>query len=306
MVQWGWIGLCFLSYLFIRVYGGTECRNPLYDSLCSIPRYPDHYRLNDMQLYGLKQYAKLAAMAQCPFKPGELQCAVYSDEFPQVTVLATARAPHDDTYMYIARDDARCAFVLSYRGAVSPIAKKIKHGYHTVAYNPDFVSGARVLKKVYEAFMRLQANTLEYIQTVFEAHPDYKVEVIGHSLGAAFAILMAAELVTKTNIPSDQIVLVTFGEMRIGNQKFVQYLEQMNLTTKRYVYRYDFEVHLMPHALGFRARGHEVWTSGDKNGTYTCNEAEDKFCSRGVPLYKLNAMDHLNAVGLDIDIFQFF
>ena len=52
-------------------------------------------------------------------------------------------------------------------------------------------------------------------------HPDYKLVLVGHSLGGAVAALAALEMKAKGWQPQT----TTFGEPRVGNAAFVEYLD---------------------------------------------------------------------------------
>jgi hypothetical protein len=56
------------------------------------------------------------------------------------------------------------------------------------------------------------------ITGLHQQHPDYKVYVTGHSLGAAMATLSAADLSVVSKIPIEGVY--TFGSPRVGNLAF--------------------------------------------------------------------------------------
>ena len=62
---------------------------------------------------------------------------------------------------------------------------------------------------------------LEELGTIF---PEYQVTLVGHSLGGAVAALAALEI--HNRLPELDISVTTFGEPRVGNEEFAQYLDK--------------------------------------------------------------------------------
>ncbi|KAI1333374.1 alpha/beta-hydrolase [Xylariaceae sp. FL0255] len=65
-------------------------------------------------------------------------------------------------------------------------------------------------------------TVLPQLKQLHEQYPDHVVHVIGHSLGGAVGALAALEL--KVIFGWDNLIVTTFGEPRVGNKGFVQYL----------------------------------------------------------------------------------
>jgi hypothetical protein len=56
-----------------------------------------------------------------------------------------------------------------------------------------------------------------------ELHPDYRIHLVGHSLGGAVAMLAALEL--RVSLGWQNITVTTFGEPRVGNQGLCDYVD---------------------------------------------------------------------------------
>lgn len=79
---------------------------------------------------------------------------------------------------------------------------------------------------VHAGFLTSWLNTrsivLPHILTSLDKYPDYKVTLVGHSLGGAVAALAGLEMQLKGWNP----VVTTFGEPMVGNKHFSQFLDR--------------------------------------------------------------------------------
>lgn len=79
---------------------------------------------------------------------------------------------------------------------------------------------ARVHHGFYSAYVTSFKDVLSArVTELHRLHPDYKVYVTGHSLGAAMATLSAADLSVVSQIPIEGVY--TFGSPRVGNLAFM-------------------------------------------------------------------------------------
>lgn len=68
--------------------------------------------------------------------------------------------------------------------------------------------------------MDLKDLVLQNVGNLLLKHPDAKIVVTGHSLGAAMATLGAAEIKLKYGRVDE---FYSFGSPRVGNQNFAQW-----------------------------------------------------------------------------------
>ncbi|KAI0890056.1 alpha/beta-hydrolase [Annulohypoxylon maeteangense] len=66
---------------------------------------------------------------------------------------------------------------------------------------------------------------LPALEPLRKRYPDYPIYLVGHSLGGAVAALAALEL--KVISGWDKMIVTTFGEPRVGNDGFVEYLNSV-------------------------------------------------------------------------------
>ncbi|KAH6634359.1 Alpha/Beta hydrolase protein [Chaetomium sp. MPI-SDFR-AT-0129] len=81
---------------------------------------------------------------------------------------------------------------------------------------------------VHMGFMASWRNAREIVVPALkearEKYPGYKVHLIGHSLGGAVAALAALEL--RLGLGWHDVLVTTFGEPRVGNQKLADYIDR--------------------------------------------------------------------------------
>lgn len=157
------------------------------------------------------------------------------------------------------------------------------------------VTNAFVHAGFYDAYLSVQAEVRLATQTLISKVNPKRIAVTGHSLGAALAILCAADLATLVNLP---VTVYNFGSPRVGNINFITYVQSIVHTTYRIVNEADMVPHLPQKDLGFTHLTREVWYS---NATYytLCSDTngEDPTCSDSV-LLPLNIMDHLRYLNI--------
>ncbi|KAI9373325.1 Alpha/Beta hydrolase protein [Aspergillus egyptiacus] len=91
------------------------------------------------------------------------------------------------------------------------------------------------------AWQSTRSKVLEAISAARDQYPDYELELVGHSLGGAVAALAGTEMQLRGWDPR----ITTFGEPRVGNKAFVDYLDKL--------FRLDFDD---MHVWGFRRVTH--------------------------------------------------
>lgn len=89
-------------------------------------------------------------------------------------------------------------------------------------------------------------------------HPNSKIAIIGHSLGAALATHARAHFWTL-NIPVD--IFYTFGSPRVGDEAFVNWFNDIvhPQFKVRITFRHDPFPHLPDYSWGFKHIGQEIY-----------------------------------------------
>lgn len=148
---------------------------------------------------------------------------------------------------------------------------------------------------VHAGFMTAWQNTrseiLETISATRDQYPDYKLELVGYSLGGAVAALAGAELQLRGWDP----LVTTLGEPRVGNKAFNEFLNalfQLNVDDvdawkfRKVTHAYDL-VPLIPFSeWGYEMHAGEIYISRvdlpfSVADVIYCRGAYDKECISG-------------------------
>ncbi|KAL8918499.1 MAG: hypothetical protein Q9208_007306 [Pyrenodesmia sp. 3 TL-2023] len=71
------------------------------------------------------------------------------------------------------------------------------------------------------SWQHTRPQMLDILQDLIDQHPEYRLTLVGHSLGGAVAALASLEFHARGWNPQ----VTTFGEPRIGNQALVNYID---------------------------------------------------------------------------------
>ncbi|KAJ7152429.1 Alpha/Beta hydrolase protein, partial [Mycena filopes] len=123
---------------------------------------------------------------------------------------------------FIARDDVRKEIIVAFRGtpSVSDVLADIK--LLMVEYLPK--TSLKVHRGFLGGYTGVATKVEETVKKQLTSYPTYTVVVTGHSLGGAYASLAAVAL--EARLSASIIKLYTFGQPRVGNEKFADYVQR--------------------------------------------------------------------------------
>ncbi|KIK37407.1 hypothetical protein CY34DRAFT_810367 [Suillus luteus UH-Slu-Lm8-n1] len=237
------------------------------------------------ELYNeLVRYAKYASGAyqvMCPRPMGNTLVTQFTD-------IITA------TQGFIARDDTRKEFVVSFRGS-REIASAIIDT--SLMLSPLRGPGlprdtdAHVHTGFLYAFRSVGGRVLDVLREQFEKCPLYDVAVSGHSLGGAIACI--AGLSIRNTFPDAALRLFTFGQPRTGDHSFAELVETVigidNIF--RGVHSFDGVPTMIPTRLGYRHHATEYWQFAEPSAprhVRRCVGGEDPEGSASIPSTGIN------------------
>lgn len=113
-------------------------------------------------------------------------------------------------------------------------------------------SGCNVHVGFYNAYKGVAPLVRNVVQKLLGLYRDAKLVITGHSLGGAMGVLCALDL---KDIHGRVDELYTFGQPRVGNQNFANYLQSQITSYKRIVHYADTVVHVPQSILGFKHGG---------------------------------------------------
>lgn len=162
-------------------------------------------------------------------------------------------------------------------------------------------NGCKVHRGFYHAWDSVRERVVAEVRRLHKIQPTAQIFVTGHSLGAALAVLCAAELgASKQSLGFPIEGVYTYGEPRVGNQAFHDFYNTGTKVSWRITHWKDPVPTLPPAALGFHHISTEIFYDKKSTSYKNCNgSGEDKSCSRKF-LANLNVANHLNYLGQPI------
>ncbi|KAI9298717.1 isocitrate lyase and phosphorylmutase [Neoconidiobolus thromboides FSU 785] len=125
-------------------------------------------------------------------------------------------------------------------------------------------------------------------------YTNYKIRVVGHSLGGAMASLAAIKIKDKLNLSWDKLELYTYGQPRTGNVQFAEWFDALPITVARSV-NYNDPVPRLPPRLTLNYSHHlnELFINGLSASYCSTSVLEDPNCALSTPDTELDVNAHL-------------
>lgn len=135
--------------------------------------------------------------------------------------------------------------------------------------DPKLCTGCLAEAGFWSSWVFVKKEILESLKRLTGQHADYKVVVVGHSLGAAVATVAAADLRTQ----GYEATLYAYASPRVGNQKLAEFI-----TNQKNNYRFTHQNDPVPKLplLGmlYKHVSPEYWITSDDNTTVTASDVQ--------------------------------
>ena len=277
----------------------------------------------------LERLARLVDISYCIGNTGvrkPFKCVSRCSEFPSVTLVTTWNTGMlmSDSCGFVAvdhgerRDDGdngeepvgHKAILVAFRGTYSIANTIIDLGTIPQKYvpypSPDHGGGEPPEKPEHEcknctvhmgflhSWKMARRKVLPELLALRKRHPDYPIHLVGHSLGGSVACLAALEL--RVSLGWDNVVVTTFGEPRVGNDRFARFVDdvfhldvgsRVEEGSYRRVTHYKDPVPLLPlEEWGYRPHAGEIFIEKEslpptEEDVRTCAGDNDASCSAG-------------------------
>ena len=158
--------------------------------------------------------------------------------------------------------------------------------------------GCEVHAGFYKAWLGLQRDVVSEVMRLLELQPVSRLYVVGHSLGAALAVLAAADFSHAYALNVSAVY--TFGEPRVGNEAFKEFYESASQEqiTWRVVHHRDPVPKLPLSSWGFKHHAREVFYNSNSSHFKVCDgTGHDLTCSDSLR-FSDNLADHISYLGL--------
>ncbi|KAJ9052291.1 hypothetical protein DSO57_1035720 [Entomophthora muscae] len=211
---------------------------------------------------------------------------------------AVIKDPHRSTLGLVTVDKKRKEIVLSFRGT-----SNFKNWFQNFkVMQSDFPDA--MFASVHTGFQECSDGLFEKYHLLINRllqHPDhnaFNVVVTGHSLGGAIAILATLRLQKELNLSWDRLSVYTYGQPRVGNVYFADYINYLPLSVTRVVNDNDLVPHLPPFAYHYLHYHTEVHINHDIPNFCSRVFPEDPSCASSRTDFSIAS--HLSAFGIQL------
>ncbi|KAF8260710.1 lipase [Lactarius quietus] len=257
--------------------------------------------LSQAQIEAFKPYSFYAAAAYCnPSKTLSWSCGAYCTGNPTFEPSASGGDGSDVQFWYVGWDPTLESVVVAHQGTANIVADLTDADFFLTNLDSTLFPGLSSSIQVHNGFAAEQAKTAQTILAAVNGqlsqHGASSVTVVGHSLGAALALLDAVYL--PLHLPEGTSVrMVGYGLPRVGNGAFADYVDASGVLTVTHVNNREDPVPILPgRFLGFVHPSGEVHVQD--SGAWDACPGQDNpstLCVVGdVPnVFDGNTSDHL-------------
>jgi len=243
--------------------------------------------------------ALFTAMAYCPTANVLAQnCGPFCDSLKGIEILTAGGDNGDIPDFYVAFDPTTSAVVVAHQGTdpenfysdVNDIEFALVDVNSTNF--PKAPSGVQVHDGFQATFERTSDTVLSTVTAALQSKNTNKLTVVGHSLGAAIAVMDAVHL--RQVLPSSvQMTTTVFGLPRSGNQDWANFVDaQLGTTLTHITNKNDPVPTVPPQFLDFQHPSGEVHINTD-NSVISCPGQENENCSDDDNILDVSIPDHL-------------
>ncbi|KAJ2725200.1 hypothetical protein GGI07_001462 [Coemansia sp. Benny D115] len=210
------------------------------------------------------------------------------------------------SYGFVAHKDDTKEIIVSWRGSVV-IMDWIADFKFAPTVWPISIKGSFVHKGFLNAYKGASENIKNVVSKLVDQYPDYKIVLTGHSLGGAEAALAAVDFTIEHPEWANRIELYTYGEPRVGNSVFADWLSSQPFPIYRVVNQGDLVPRVPPQIMGYQHHAQEVWYKEDSESPQFCGKnAESLDCQAGLSTSGLSLLNHLTYPGLGYEVIYAF
>ncbi|MCJ1403638.1 hypothetical protein MMC11_006861 [Xylographa trunciseda] len=266
-------GLLILSLLaFVAVIAAPlpepleKCHHDLHHIFsCNNDPSEEHIGIPEKLLQDFRLMAGYAAAAYCPSNndsPGT-QVTCPTSNCPLVEAAnATTMMEFEDTGStddtgFVAVDDKNKIIVVAFRGSDSWTNWVVN--LEVIRVPTGWCDDCNVHDGYWKSWHEIKDKIVPLVKRAVKEHPEYRIIITGHSLGAAVATIAAAEIRMIGPHYMKFTELYSYGSPRIGNRALAAFLSTQSKLSYR-ITAADDPIPRMPGAiLGFRHLSPEYW-----------------------------------------------
>ncbi|KAJ1945466.1 hypothetical protein FBU59_002297 [Linderina macrospora] len=202
-------------------------------------------------------------------------------------------------YGFVAHRSSSKEIIVSFRGSTVLMDWIQDFSFLPVAW-PKSIEGSKVHNGFLSGYTSAADGIKKTLQDLTAKYPDYKIVVTGHSLGGAVATVATTDLLISHPEWKSKMELYTYGEPRVGNPVFANWLSSQNIPIFRVVNRGDMVPQVPTRWMGFEHHTQEVWYSSSSKDPVFCGgeSLENDKCQNSLSPIQLSIINHLQYPGL--------
>ncbi|KAJ2494037.1 hypothetical protein IWW37_000115 [Coemansia sp. RSA 2050] len=209
------------------------------------------------------------------------------------------------SFGFVAHKDDTKEIIVSWRGSTT--LKDWVTNFQIVPTPwPAHINGSAVHSGFLYAYSAGASKIKAVVAGLAQKYPDYKIVLTGHSLGGAQATLAAVDIASEHPEWVNRLELYTYGQPRVGNAAFSDWLSKQPFSIFRAVYREDVVAQVPLRSMGFQHQAQEVWYNSNTQTTFCGSDAENPTCQNSVSALRWSTLQHLQYPGLSFDILYLF
>ncbi|CAG8546177.1 4262_t:CDS:2 [Paraglomus brasilianum] len=237
-----------------------------------------------------------AAAAYCKNLTTNWDCGLICSSTPGTQLISVIDGKAAESRAFVALNPDDKKIIVAFRGT-------LPQDFRTIAVDAQFLFGdykpvpdAKVHAGFINAFEEIRDRLVNEVKKQLELNPGYSIDVSGHSLGGALAVLTGLDFVQNSDtLKFDKLSVYTLGQPRLGNDIFADYVDK-TLAVNRFVHTVDSYTRLPPQFIGYRHHNGEIWIQDDataeSGGTKQCGGDENPNCVNSVKVSDLNFGAH--------------
>ncbi|KAK1140665.1 hypothetical protein N8T08_009978 [Aspergillus melleus] len=184
-----------------------------------------------------------------------------------VTDIEFSNTTLSDTAGFVTVDHSHSSIVVSFRGSYS--VRNWLADVNFAFVDPGLCTGCLAEAGFWSSWAFAKNDIVASLKRLTEQHADYRVVIVGHSLGAAVATVAAADLRTQ----GYQAALYAYASPRVGNGKLAEFITKQE-NNYRFTHQNDPVPKMPLVGMGYKHVSPEYWITSGDNTTVAASDVQ--------------------------------
>ncbi|KAJ9049744.1 hypothetical protein DSO57_1021256 [Entomophthora muscae] len=247
----------------------------------------------------IREHVPYAAIAYC----NEIERSKYNRNTGMLSkhavIFHNIDVKETDTHAQVYLNMKQSEIIVTFRG--SDTLSKLFSSYVTATVNYNNIPNANVHQSSLEYADSTRHQVFSIVAHLINKLPNFRIVLVGHSLGGNIATLMAPGLAKDLYMDPKKIRVITYGQLRVGNHAFAKHYNKLGFNFTRVVNKADPAANHPSYDDGWAHVNQEVHIE-ESNRFYLCSTKylEDPFCSHKKSKYLAILTQHEYVADLKI------